>query len=83
VRRARVRHAPAHFPFVGALVGALTGAVFGLLVYALLRAGGWRTLAIASGVGLVVIMAFIVLAPRTGPHAERAYRDTVYPAVTK
>lgn len=67
------------------IVGALPylAFVFGLLGLSLWRAGKWWTLAVASLVGGVIILGFIVVAPRTGPHAERAYVNTVYPAVTK
>lgn len=70
---------------VTGIVGALPYviAVAATLGWSLYQIGGWRTLALASLVGAAIIMLFVVVAPRTGPHAERAYVNTVYPAVTK
>jgi hypothetical protein len=53
-----------------------------LLGVALQRAAGWKGLLAACVVGLAIIAAF-ALAPGTGPHAQRAYANTVYPAVTR
>jgi hypothetical protein len=55
--------------------------VFGVLGWTLYRAG-IRVLAISVAVGIAILLAFR-LAPFTGPHAETAYTNTVYPAVTK
>lgn len=59
------------------LVGcaALTG-------WAIQRVAGWRGLAASCAVGAALVGA-IALAPRSGAHAERAYANTVYPAVTR
>jgi hypothetical protein len=67
------------------IVGTLPylATVGGLLGLALWRAGGWRTTVVACGVGCAILAGFLLIAPRTGPHAERAYVNTVYPAVTK
>ncbi|HUS27013.1 MAG TPA: hypothetical protein VMZ53_00835 [Kofleriaceae bacterium] len=56
--------------------------VFGLLAYTLYRAGNVRVLAVAAAVGLAILVAFR-FAPLTGPHADVAYKNTVFPAVTK
>lgn len=53
-----------------------------LLGGAIQRAFGWRGLIAACVVGTAILAAF-ALAPRTGPHAQRAYANTVYPAVTR
>jgi hypothetical protein len=53
-----------------------------LVGWAIQRAAGWRGLAAATLVGAAIIGLF-ALAPRTGLHAERAYANTVYPAVTR
>ena len=67
------------------VIGALPylATVAGVLGLSLWRAGGWRTTLVAACVGCAILAAFVVLAPRTGPHADRAYVNTVYPAVTK
>jgi hypothetical protein len=67
------------------VVGALPylATVGGLLGLSLWRAGRWRTFIVAAGVGGAILAAFVVVAPRTGPHADHAYVNTVYPAVTK
>ncbi|NVB78840.1 MAG: hypothetical protein HOV81_10630 [Kofleriaceae bacterium] len=57
-------------------------ATLGLTGWAIQRATGWRGLAAAVLVGGAIIGAF-ALVPGTGPHADRAYKNTVYPAVTK
>ncbi len=57
-----------------AIVGALAG-------WAILRAYGWRALAIGAVVAAIVIAAFS-LAPRTGANGDRAYARTVLPAAT-
>jgi hypothetical protein len=53
-----------------------------LVGWTLRRASGWLGLALACAVGLLILGAFR-FAPHTGPHAETAYVNTVYPAVTK
>jgi hypothetical protein len=77
-------------PNVGSALGI--GGVLGIVPLLLLlvvlvgwtlrRASGWRGLALACTVGLLILGAFR-FAPHTGPHAEAAYVNTVYPAVTK
>jgi hypothetical protein len=69
---------------IGGLAGIapMLGICAGLVGWAIQRAAGWRGLAAAALVGAAIIGAFS-LAPRTGPHAERAYANTVYPAVTR
>jgi hypothetical protein len=57
-------------------------AVFGVLGWTLYRAGNLKVLAIAVAVGIAILGAFR-FAPFTGPHADTAYKNTVYPAVTK
>jgi hypothetical protein len=56
--------------------------VVALLVVSIVRVAGWRALAIACVVGAGILGAFAAV-DGTGPHAERAYRNTVYPAVTR
>ena len=56
--------------------------VAALLGWAIQRVVGWKGLALACAVGIAIIGAF-ALVPATGPHAEKAYVHTVYPAVTK
>jgi len=48
--------------------------------YALARAGGWRALAISVVVGAVILGAF-ALVPHGGAEPDRAYTQTLYPAV--
>jgi Na+-transporting NADH:ubiquinone oxidoreductase subunit NqrB len=52
-----------------------------LLAWTIQRVVGWRGLAVAV-LGAVAIIAAFSLVPGTGPHAERAYKNTVLPAVT-
>ncbi|HEY5925277.1 MAG TPA: hypothetical protein VIV11_26520 [Kofleriaceae bacterium] len=52
-----------------------------LLGWAIQRVVGWRGLAAACLVGAAILAAF-ALAPAS-PNAERAYTNTVYPAVTR
>jgi hypothetical protein len=52
----------------------------GLLGWVIVRAGGWRVLAIAAGVAAAVIGAH-GLAPRTGGGGDAAYQRFVRPAV--
>jgi hypothetical protein len=52
-----------------------------LVGWAIRRVAGWRGLAIACVGGAAIIAAF-ALVPGTGPQAERAYTNTVLPAVT-
>jgi hypothetical protein len=74
-------------PSLGAWLGlpGATGAAAyfalagGLLGWAIVRAGGWRALALAGGVAAVVIGAYGFL-PRT-PGGEAAYQRVVRPAV--
>jgi hypothetical protein len=56
------------------IVGTLPylATVGGLLGLALWRAGGWRTTVVACGVGCAILAGFLLIAPRTGPHAEKA-----------
>lgn len=69
---------------IGGLAGIVPvlAGIAALVGWALQRVVGWRGLAVACLVGAAIIGAF-ALAPATGPHAERAYRNTVYPAVTR
>ena len=53
-----------------------------LVGWALQRVVGWRGLAVAGIAGAMIIAAF-ALVPATGRHADRAYANTVYPAVTR
>jgi hypothetical protein len=62
-------------------VAPLLLAVAGLLGWALQRVVGWRGLAAACLVGAAIIAAFTLAAAST--NAERAYTNTVYPAVTR
>ncbi len=57
-------------------------ATLGLAGWAIQRSAGWRGLVAAIVVSGAILGAF-ALVPGTGPHAERAYTNTVYPAVTK
>jgi hypothetical protein len=59
----------------------LLAAIAALLGWALQRVVGWRGLALACVVGAAIITAFSI-AP-SSPNAERAYVNTVYPAVTR
>jgi hypothetical protein len=65
-----------------ASIAPLVLGVAALLGWAIQRAAGWRGLAVACVVGGVILAGFAFV-PRTGPHAERAYTNTVYPAVTR
>jgi hypothetical protein len=69
---------------VGGLAGIapLLVGIAALVGWAIQRAAGWRGLAAACAIGGVIIAAF-ALVPGTGPHAQRAYVNTVYPAVTR
>jgi hypothetical protein len=62
-------------------VAPLLLAIVGLLGWALQRVVGWRGLAAAGLVGVAIVAAFS-LAPASS-NAERAYVNTVYPAVTR
>jgi hypothetical protein len=53
-----------------------------LVGWAIQRVAGWRGLAVACAGGALIIGLF-ALVPGTGPHAHRAYVNTVYPAVTR
>jgi len=55
---------------------------FALAGWAIQRAAGWRGLALACVVGAAILGAF-ALAPRTPDHGQRAYVQTVFPAVTQ
>jgi hypothetical protein len=55
---------------------------FGVLAWTLYRASSIRGVAIAIAVGIAILVGFR-FAPFTGPHAQTAYKNTVYPAVTK
>jgi hypothetical protein len=77
-------------PNVGSALG-ITGVLgivpylactFGVLGWTLYRASNIRGVAIAIAVGIAILVAFR-FAPFTGPHAQNAYKNTVYPAVTK
>ncbi len=65
-----------------ASIAPLLVGIAALVGWAIQRVVGWRGLAAACVIGALIIGAF-ALAPRTGPHAERAYTKTVYPAVTR
>jgi len=65
--------------FVGTVLYLL--AAEALLVFAIRRVAGWRGLLVAKLGGIAIIAAF-ALVPGTGPHADRAYTNTVLPAVT-
>jgi hypothetical protein len=69
---------------IGGIAGIVPflAATLGLTGWAIQRAAGWRGLALASIVGGAIIGGF-ALVPGTGPHADRAYSRTVYPAVTR
>jgi hypothetical protein len=62
-------------------VAPLLLAIAGLVGWAVQRVVGWRGLAAACVVGTIIIVAF-TFAPAS-PNAERAYVNTVYPAVTR
>jgi len=66
----------------GASAIPLVAGVASLLGWAIVRAAGWRALAVAIVVAGIIVGAFS-LVPGTGPHADKAYVRTVYPAVTK
>lgn len=53
-----------------------------LLGWAIQRVVGWRGLVAACVVGAAIIFAFS-LVPRSGARGERAFVNTVYPAVTR
>lgn len=63
-------------------IAPLLAGIAALLGWALQRVVGWRGLALAVLVGGFIVAAF-AFAPGTGPHAEEAYTNTVYPAVTR
>lgn len=69
---------------IGGIAGVapLLAGCAALVGWAIQRVAGWRGLATACIVGAAIIGAF-ALAPGTGPHAERGYANTVYPAVTR
>lgn len=73
-------------PLRGSLGGAsaipFVAGVVALLGWSIVRAAGWRALAASVVVAAMILGAF-ALVPGTGPHADRAYARTVYPAVTK
>jgi hypothetical protein len=67
-------------PLAASAVIYLAGAA-ALLGWAIRRVAGWRGLAVATVGGAAIIAAF-ALVPPTGSHADRAYTNTVLPAVT-
>jgi len=67
-------------PLASALV-YLAGA-FALVGWAIQRVAGWRGLLVAWIGGAAIVAAFAAV-PGTGAHADRAYKNTVYPAVTR
>ena len=79
---AAAMNAPAAFgvpAYVGAAIYFV--ATEALVVWSIRRVAGWRGVAIANLGGIAIIAAF-ALVPGTGPHADRAYTNTVLPAVT-
>ncbi len=68
-------------PLFAGVLPFLVGAAL-LVGWAIQRVAGWRGLVVACVGGALIIAAF-ALVPGTGPHAERAYKNTVYPAVTR
>ena len=54
--------------------------VFGVTGWAVVRAAGWRGFAVAVGVAAVVIAAY-GLVPHGGAEPDRAFGQTLYPAV--
>ncbi len=69
---------------ISGLAGILPflAAAFGVAGWAIARACGWRGLAIACAVAIAILAAF-ALVPHGGPEAERAYVQTLYPAVAR
>ena len=66
---------------LGAIVPFILG-IAALAGWAIVRATSWRSLGIGVIVGALIIVAFAFV-PHGGPHAERLYTQTVFPAVTK
>jgi hypothetical protein len=62
-------------------IAPLLAGIAALLGFALFRVVGWRGTAAAFIVGGAIIAAFALVRP--GPTSERAYTNTVYPAVTR
>ena len=68
-------------PALAGIAPFALGAV-GLAAWAIARVATVRGLALAVAVAALVLAAFAAV-PRTGPAAERAYAQTLYPAVTR
>lgn len=63
-------------------IAPLLAGIATLAGWAIQRVAGWRGLAVAIVVGGAIIAGF-ALVPHGGPQADRAYVETLYPAVTQ